>query len=164
MNPVCWRVALAAAMALLGLAPTLAGAQPLYKSVDASGKVVYSDKPPAPGANEKTLKLENLPVSVVPGASPARAATSRAPASPAAAPPPGDVVLYMATWCGYCKAAKAYLGNKGVAYRELDIDTPAGKAAFAQLGVRGVPVLLVNGQRLSGYSQQSYDAVFAARK
>ena len=143
---------------------TAASAQALYKSVDASGKVVYNDKPPAAGTAEKTLKLENLPVSVVPGASPlptpGRASTTAA----ATAPPPGDVVLYMATWCGYCKAAKAYLGNKGIAYRELDIDTPSGKAAFAQLGARGVPVLLTNGQRISGFTTQSYDAVFVARK
>ena len=51
-----------------------------------------------------------------------------------------------------------------IAYRELDVDTPTGKAAFAQLGARGVPVLLTNGQRVSGFSTQSYDAVFASRK
>lgn len=70
----------------------------------------------------------------------------------------------MATWCGYCKAAKAYLAQKGIAYRELDVDTPVGKAAFAQIGGRGVPVLLTNGQRLSGFSAQSYDAVFASQR
>jgi glutaredoxin len=141
-----------------------ASAQALYKSVDASGKVVYSDKPPVSGTTEKTLKLENLPVSVVPGAAPLATPGRASTGTVAAAPPSGDVVLYMATWCGYCKAAKAYLGNKGIAYRELDIDTPAGKAAFAQIGGRGVPVLLTNGQRISGFTTQSYDAVFVARK
>lgn len=149
-------------------AATLTGAlqaQTLYKSVDASGKVVYSDQPPASGSVQKTMKLESLPVSVVPGPAPAPAAPGQAPAgTQAAAQPRGEVTLYMATWCGYCKAAKAYLGGKGIAYRELDVDTPTGKAAFAQLGARGVPVLLTNGQRVSGFSTQSYDAVFANRK
>ena len=84
--------------------------------------------------------------------------------APPAAAPRGDVVLYMATWCGYCKAAKSYLAGKGIAYRELDIDTPSGKAAFKQLGARGVPVLLTNGQKIAGFTPQAYDAVFMPRK
>lgn len=163
MTPVRWSLALFFVAVNLSLS-THTSAQPLYKSVDASGKVVYSDKPPAPGAAEKTLKLDNLPVSVVPGASVVPSPGRGTPQTTAAAPPPGDVLLYMATWCGYCKAAKAYLGNKGIPYRELDIDTPAGKAAFAQLGAKGVPVLLTNGKRVSGFSPQSYDAVLVARK
>lgn len=154
-------------LALIAAALTgTAHAQTLYKSVDARGKVVYSDQPPTSGAVQKTLKLESLPVSVVPGnplppATPGQAATGT---QTAAAQPRGEVTLYMATWCGYCKAAKAYLGGKGIAYREFDVDTPTGKAAFAQLGARGVPVLLTNGQRVAGFSTQSYDAVFASRK
>ena len=150
-------------MLVLAAVPWGAGAQTLYKSVGADGRVVYSDKPPVTGAVEKTMKLENLPVSVVPGASPTPQAAA-APDAPPAATPRGDVVLYMATWCGYCKAAKSYLAGKGIAYRELDIDTPSGKAAFKQLGARGVPVLLTNGQKIAGFTPQAYDAVFMARK
>ena len=165
-SPGLLRQAVAATLALaalmLVLLPT-AGAQTLYKSVGADGRIVYSDKPPTGVGVDKALKLDNLPVSVVAGAEP-RVATQRPqPEAPTAAPR-GDVVLYMATWCGYCKAAKAYLAQKSIAYRERDIDTPAGKAAFAQIGGRGVPVLLTNGQRLSGFSPQSYDAVFAPRR
>ncbi|CAN7603770.1 glutaredoxin family protein [Acidovorax sp. LjRoot129] len=137
-----------------------ASAQTLYKSVGADGRVVYSDKPPVTGTVEKTLKLESLPVSVVPGAAPAPGAAPVAPVAQAR----GEVVLYMAKWCGYCTAAKAYMAGKGIAYRELDIDTPAGKTAFSQLGVRGIPVLLTQGQKISGFTPQAYDAVFMARK
>ena len=154
-------------VALFAGAPTGAvHAQTLYKSVDANGKVVYSDQPPASGAVQKTMKLESLPVSVVSGSPPSPASPGQAPtgAPAAAAQPRGEVTLYMATWCGYCKAAKAYLAGKGIAYREFDVDTPTGKAAFAQLGARGVPVLLTNGQRVAGFTAQSYDAVFASRK
>lgn len=142
-----------------------AHAQTLYKSVDPNGKVVYSDQPPASGAGHKTMKLEAPPISVVPGnpVPPATPGQAAAGAPAAAAQPRGEVTLYMATWCGYCKAAKAYLGGKGIAYREFDVDTPTGKAAFAQIGARGVPVLLTNGQRVNGFSAQSYDAVFAKR-
>lgn len=149
-----------AVLTLAALA-SLAGAQTLYKSVGADGRVVYGDQPPKTGAVEKTLKLDNLPVSVVPGAA---LKPSTASATPPTAVPRGEVVLYMATWCGYCKAAKAYLAQKSIAYRELDIDTPAGKTAFTQIGGRGVPVLLAQGQRINGFSPQAYDAVFITAK
>ena len=142
--------------------------QTLYKSVGADGRVVYSDQPPANGAVQKTFKFDNLPVSVVPGMaippSGSSTATAAAGNNAAGAQRQGDVVLYTAVWCGYCKAAKSYLGSKGVPYRELDVDTPAGKAAFAQLGVRGIPVLLANGQRLTGFTPQAYDAALRASR
>lgn len=158
MSHFHWRLLTALALAAL---TTLAGAQTLYKSVGADGRVVYGDQPPKTGALEKTMKLENLPVSVVPGAAPRPSSTG---ATPTAAVPRGEVVLYMATWCGYCKAAKAYLAQKSIAYRELDIDTPAGKTAFTQIGGRGVPVLLAQGQRITGFTPQAYDAVFITGK
>lgn len=148
------------ALALL-IAMGAVHSQTLYKSVGADGRVVYSDQPPANGAVQKTFKFDNLPVSVVPGMAmpPSGGGTATAAAGNAAsAQRPGDVVLYTAVWCGYCKAAKSYLGSKGIPYREMDVDTPAGKAAFAQLGVRGVPVLQANGQRLAGFTPQAYDA------
>lgn len=155
--------AAALAMAMALCAPST-GAQTLYKSVGTDGRVVYSDKPPTGAGGDKALKLDNLPVSVVPGAAPQPASSAAAAQAQTAAAPRGEVVLYMATWCGYCKAAKAYLGRKGIAYRELDIDTPAGKAAFTQIGGRGVPVLLTQGKRINGFTAQAYDAVFVATK
>jgi glutaredoxin len=110
------------------------------------------------------MKLESLPVSVVPGMPPRPAGRAAGQDEAAAAVPRGEVVLYMATWCGYCKAAKAYLAQKSIGYRELDIDTPAGKSAFAQIGGRGVPVLLTKGQRVTGFTPQAYDAVFVAKR
>ena len=139
-------------------------AQTLYKSVGPDGRVVYSDQPPVAGAVEKTMKLESLPVSVVPGTPVRAAAPAPGKDEAAAAVPRGEVVLYMAQWCGYCKAAKAYLAQRNIAYRELDIDTPAGKTAFAQIGGRGVPVLLTRGQRVTGFSPQAYDALLVAKK
>ncbi|MDZ7861595.1 DUF4124 domain-containing protein [Acidovorax sp.] len=86
-------------LALIAAALTgTAHAQTLYKSVDASGKVVYSDQPPASGAVQKTLKLESLPVSVVPGNPLPPTTPGQAPVeAQKAAQPRGEVTLYMAT-------------------------------------------------------------------
>jgi glutaredoxin len=74
-------------------------------------------------------------------------------------------VLYAAAWCGYCRQARAYLARAGIPYEDVDIDTPAGKAAFvAAGGGGGVPLLIVKGQPLRGYSELAYDQAFAGHK
>ena len=75
-------------------------------------------------------------------------------------------MLYSATWCGYCRKAKAYLAAKGVSYQEIDIDTPGGRAAFAQAGGgKGVPLLISkSGQRAQGFSPAGYDALLASER
>ena len=33
-----------------------------------------------------------------------------------------DVQIYLTSWCPYCAAAKELLGEKGVAFTEIDVD------------------------------------------
>jgi len=63
--------------------------------------------------------------------------------------------------CGYCRQARAYLARSGIKYEEVDIDTPAGKAAFAAAGSGAVPLLVANGEQLRGFSELAYDFFFA---
>ena len=32
------------------------------------------------------------------------------------------IVIYTTPWCGDCKAAKRFLGERGIAYEEIDIE------------------------------------------
>ena len=137
----------------------------LYKSVGPDGRIVYGDRPPADGRSAQTLKFDNLPSSPL---SPATLAyleqLKKARPAPPVAPPDGELVLFTASWCGYCKKAKAYLASKGTPYKEIDIESNAGAASFAQAGgQRGVPLLIKNGQRVVGFSAAAYDAVFSAK-
>ncbi len=147
----------------LDLTPN-ADAQTVYKSVGPDGKVVYSDSPPVDGKNARKLKFDNLPASPLPA--PARASVEQQKRSMSTAVPATTaVVLYSASWCGYCKAAKAWLGSRGIAYREIDIDTDSGRAYFAQAGGgNGIPLLVAGGQRVQGFSQAAYEALFPARR
>jgi len=147
----------------LGVTAT-AGAQTVYKSVGPDGKVVYSDSPPVDGKNARKLKFDKLPASPLPA--PARASVDQLKrSSSTAVPVTTAVVLYSASWCGYCKAAKAYLGARGIAYREIDVDTESGQAAYAQAGGgNGIPLLVAGGQRVQGFSQAAYDALFPPRR
>jgi len=144
------------------LAGTTASAQTIYKSIGADGKIVYSDRAPTQGRLEKTMKFE-LASSALPASAASYMEQFRKthPAGAATAPAAGKgVTLYSAVWCGYCRKAKAWLGEHGVAYTDVDIDAPGGTAALAQAsgGSTGVPVLVVDGRALTGFSAAAYDA------
>lgn len=80
--------------------------------------------------------------------------------------PDASVVLYAAQWCGYCAKARSYLAEKGIAYREIDIDDDAGRAAYERAGDggRGIPLLVTGGRQVRGFSTATYDRLFAARR
>jgi glutaredoxin len=156
------RAALAASLLLVG-ADVAAGT--FYKSVAPDGSIVYTDHPPADGSGEAvvTQEFESLPSSPVPDLPP-----SNAHAKAQAKPPPrpagnGGLVMYSATWCGYCRSAKIYLGLRGIAFENIDIDTPSGKAAFAAQGKGGIPLLVSGSRRVRGFSDAGYDRFFAKK-
>jgi glutaredoxin len=75
-----------------------------------------------------------------------------------------DVVLFTASWCPYCRQARAYLVRSRIKYEDVDIETPAGKARFAAVGGGGVPLLVYKGEQLRGYSELAYDFFFARQQ
>jgi len=156
------RLAVLGALAALSF---LATGQTLYKSVTADGKVIYSDHPPVDAKVLKTITPDGAPCTALPVSAMEQLRRLQALRPASAAPPANAVVLYTASWCGYCAKAKEYLVAKGVGYQEVDIDTPDGLASFAQAGGgRGVPLLVVGSHRVQGFSAAAYDQLFASRK
>jgi glutaredoxin len=139
----------------------------LYKSVAPDGTVVYSDQPPQTGKLEKTFNFANLPSTPLPESvvryrqELEKSAQNRISGNANSR----DPVLFWARWCGYCKQAEAYLTEKRIGFQKRDIDTPEGMRGLAEAGGgRGVPVLLVNGRKVQGFSRAAYDALFAAAR
>lgn len=71
------------------------------------------------------------------------------------------VVIYMASWCGACKGAAAYLRQRGVEFTERDVERDPGaqaemqqKASAAGMRPRGVPVIDFRGTILLGFDKQ----------
>ncbi|NUT89151.1 glutaredoxin family protein [Pseudomonas corrugata] len=65
------------------------------------------------------------------------------------------ITLYATDWCGYCKATRRFLDEKGVPYREFDIEKDSeARKAYEALGGRGIPILDVNGTLIRGYEPQ----------
>ncbi|MCL2635071.1 MAG: glutaredoxin family protein [Betaproteobacteria bacterium] len=134
----------------------------IYRSISPDGRVIYSDQPPSTGKIEKVYSFENLPASPVPEAVERyrkqleKGMKDRHPATTTT-----GTQLYSATWCGYCRKAKAYLGARSIPYQEIDIDTSEGKQAFVMAGGSGgIPLLLSNGKRIQGFTDSAYDNFF----
>ena len=72
------------------------------------------------------------------------------------------VVLYSTEWSGYCKATRRFLDEKGIPFKEFDIDKDASaRQAYEALGGRGIPILDVNGTLIRDFKP---DAILAALK
>lgn len=74
------------------------------------------------------------------------------------------VVIYSATWCAFCHAAKDYLDKKGVSYTDKDVDSDRAIAeeAMEVSGQTGIPVLNINGKIIIGFDRPRIDAALAA--
>ncbi len=73
-----------------------------------------------------------------------------------------EVVLFSTSWCGYCRKAREYLNSNGIAHVEYDIEKSSeGKRQFAELGGRGVPLILVGNEQIRGWSPAALEAALA---
>ena len=128
-----------------------AGGQ-VYKWTDSSGKLNYSDKPPA-DAKASELKVDAVgsyegPPQVDKWASVIRGSAASRP------PDAKTLTMYSTTWCGYCKKARAYLAANSIPYKEIDIEaTPENRAQFKAYGGKGVPMFILGEQRLRGFNE-----------
>jgi glutaredoxin len=64
-----------------------------------------------------------------------------------------QIVLYSASWCRDCRAAKQYLSKHGVVYTEIDIEEVPGASedVIRHVGKRAVPQLVIDGEWFQPY-------------
>lgn len=69
--------------------------------------------------------------------------------------PDPRIVMYTTAWCGYCHAAKSLLKSKGIAYRDIDVTTDQAtrSQAAAATGWRTVPIVLLDGKLVGGFTE-----------
>lgn len=71
-----------------------------------------------------------------------------------------EIEIYSTPTCPYCKKAKEYLSSKGISYQ--DIDVSSNKAAADEVvklsGRMSVPVIVINGNVVSGFDQAKIDS------
>ena len=63
------------------------------------------------------------------------------------------VIMYATAWCTYCKKAREYFARYKIEYTEYDIEKDEqAKRMYELMGGGGVPLLLVDGQKIRGFN------------
>ena len=63
------------------------------------------------------------------------------------------VIMYATDWCTYCKKAREYFARYKIEYTEYDIEKDEqAKRMYELMGGGGVPLLLVDGQKIRGFN------------
>ena len=71
------------------------------------------------------------------------------------------LVMYGASWCGYCKKVREALDDKNIDYIEIDVEKSSqGKAMTNALEITGYPLVYYGYKRLEGPSPKDVIALF----
>ena len=152
----------------------------IYKWVDETGTIHFSSSPPGNVASKvKVLSIptheydsqpvnqteqedHNLNASSYPSPSTTDKIKSRKSSTPDFYVTPGrntaKVELYSTSWCTYCQKARDFFRSRGILFTEYDIEKDRSAALRKrQLDRRqGVPLAIINGRRIHGYSEAAY--------
>ncbi|MBQ4901127.1 glutaredoxin family protein [Paenibacillus sp. Marseille-P2973] len=75
-----------------------------------------------------------------------------------------NVIVYTSTNCPHCRQVKSFLGEKGVAFEERNIEQ---NEEYAQqvwdMGMRAVPVTLIGEHRILGMNKTQFEKALAAQ-
>jgi glutaredoxin-like YruB-family protein len=71
-----------------------------------------------------------------------------------------NVTIYSTPTCHYCKEAKAFFQEKGIAYAEHDVaaDLEQRKQMIDKSGQMGVPVIVIGDEVIVGFDQEAIEA------
>ena len=89
---------------------------------------------------------------------------------PAPAPAAGDtaagaprVEIFTTPSCAFCKALRAYLKTRGIAYVEHNVNANREtREAFYASGVQGVPVVMIGDRVIEGFNPLAIEAALKA--
>lgn len=148
MNKFGSLTASALAVALVVASSGGVDAQQVYRWVDASGRVQYSDTPPPVGT--KNVQEKNVSGSSI--------QNNELPLAAADAQKKNPVTIYVSECGEACDAAKAYLGKRGIPHTVVDPTRTIelNKKFKDETGGSVVPVMKVGEKRLSGWSESAW--------
>ncbi len=141
----------------------------LYKWVDENGVTHFSDVRPPDEQQAVTIKTpKNKPITQKPASvktqvtvNPYARTNSRKAVGgnkPEKQNSPSLVKIFTTSWCKYCKQAIAFLNSNHIEFQQFDIEKERGAAAmmYSFGGTGGVPFALIKGQKVYGYSAETY--------
>ena len=138
-------------------------ADEVYTWKDKDGNVFFSDTPPE-GVNAEVISLKDEPASNFKTTPKVNSPQPKSGITEEKRPYSSvKVIMYITSWCGYCRKAREYLRSLRVNLVEYDIekDPSKGKEMLSKSGgSTGVPLIDVEGIIIRGYSQSAIkDAV-----
>ena len=115
-------VTLLIAGTILATGPASAGQ--IYQWRDASGRLIFGDKPPQSAKAEEVVVKPNVYTSLS-----TQGLTSSLWSN-------DKVVMYGTAWCSVCKKAKAYFEAKNIPYTEYDVEkSNKGKRDYKRMKI-----------------------------
>jgi glutaredoxin-like YruB-family protein len=132
-----------------------------------NGVVTFKDTPP-PAAKKRKVKVyrdndfDAAPPAPAPSKNSRNSASAPAQTPQAAAKKSerfaGTIEMYATSWCGYCVAAEKYMKSKNYSFVKYDIEKDsAAKQRHKQLGGRGVPLIIIGNNKMSGFSPENLE-------
>jgi glutaredoxin-like YruB-family protein len=74
-----------------------------------------------------------------------------------------NIKVYVSNSCPYCHMVKEFMNDQGYEYEERNITTdPSAREELIKMNMRGVPVTIVDGERIVGYDPQKIKATIDA--
>jgi len=137
----------------------------IYKWKDSKGNIIFSDSPPAgSNAEKQIIREQRIERPAVQEEAPRSKGTATVKKRAY-----GDirVIMYMTSWCPYCKQAKDYINSLGVRLTEYDIEKDKDKDAEMLRksgGGKGVPLIDIEGSIIRGYSPSDIKAVIEEKR
>lgn len=120
----------------------------IYRWVDENGVTNFSNERPAHWGGRQEERLDNEFVSPTLPAGPAARGSK-------------TVVLFSRANCRSCQQARQYFQSQQIKFAEIDIGLdPEGRKRFEALGGEGLPVILIDGKRMNGFSPQRFDRLY----
>jgi len=144
------------------LAFSIAGAE-MYQWVDEKGVVTFKDTPPPASKKHKKVKTySDDDFTPAPPYQPAlktrKESIPRLQHSNPANRFAGTVEIYVTDWCGYCKKAEKYLESNSIPYVAYDIEKDkAAEQRHKELGGRGVPLIIIGTNKMSGFNPKTLE-------
>ena len=116
----------------------------VYKWVDGQGHVHFEDRLQA----HTQVEIVNLPA-LPPVSTENRAKTK--------------VVMYATEWCPYCEKARQFFKRKHIPFTEYDVEKQTSRMQeFEKLGGNGYPLILIGKQKLYGFNESDFEAIWSA--
>lgn len=138
----------------LALTVGVSGAATLYRWVDDQGVIHVSENPP-----EGKMNVAQAVVGEDPAKEPKSGPVTERQEFRVR---PGEVTIYTTPTCPWCHKAKAWLRDKKIRYREIDVTSDRkGLDEMVKIsGQTGVPVIVVGEEVIVGFNQNRLNEIF----